>query len=205
MGRLPRQSGRRGSGDPVAWCDQALCHAQRRRLYRPSRTHYGGCPGRVLRRRRANGLREVDHPGPDRRAGAAQRRRGHRHGPAGARHPRRYRVRLSDRRHLSLEDRAGERGRRPPLPRRARARRPRPGPRLDRPGGARRVRRPLPPPALGRHAQARRAGAEPDQRSAHPADGRALLRPRRADTHADGKRAAIALGLDVSVRRLRHP
>ena len=50
--------------------------------------------------------------------------------------------------------------------------------RRSRPG---RLRGELPAPALGRHAPARRTGARARRERGHPADGRAVLRGRRAD------------------------
>ena len=113
---------------------------------------------------------------------------------AGVGHRAGGRVRVPDRRRLSLEDGPRERRRRTPLPRASGRQGQRRCARLAAPGRPVRLRGPLPLPAVGRHAQAGGAGAEPDQRAAHPPDGRAVQRPRRADPVDHVQRAACRCG-----------
>ena len=60
-------------------------------------------------------------------------------------------------------------------------------------------------PAFRRHAQARRAGADLHQQSAGAADGRAVLRARRADPRIDAGRAAAIVGAGANPRCCSSP
>ena len=65
--------------------------------------------------------------------------------------------------------------------------------RMDPQGRPRQVHEALPAPAVRRDEEARRARADLHQPAGNPADGRAVLRARHADAHADAGRAAAAL------------
>ncbi len=76
---------------------------------------------------------------------------------------------------------------------------------LAREGGAQEFRGPLPAPAQRRHAQAHSHRPGLDRQSRHPAHGRALFGPRRADAPDHGERASAALAGIRQGRRLHHP
>ncbi len=149
---------------------------------------------RVRRRRRPDRLRQVDHAQPGHRAGEAVGRRGARDGRAGQRHRPAHRLRVPDRRAVSVAQRDRQRRRRPAVSRQAEGRGLRRGAAVARARQPCRARDQVSAPALRRHAQARGAGADLHQRAADPADGRAVLGARRADARADARRAAAAVG-----------
>ena len=110
--------------------------------------------------------------------------------PAAGRHQPRGRLSVPGRCAVSLAQRAGQRHRGAGVPR---CREGRGAGARDRVAHARRTRAAhgqVSARAVRRHAQARGAGADLDPRAAHPADGRAVQRARRADPTADGERAA---------------
>src|SRR5215831_2368621 len=76
---------------------------------------------------------------------------------------------------------------------------------LSRPHRAHPLRPLLSAPAFGRHAPARRHRARVRQRSAHPADGRAVQRARRAKQAAAAGRASPHLGRGQEDGGVHHP
>ena len=145
----------------------------------------------------AHGVRQVDDADPV--SGLEQPSAGEAllDGEPVTRHHHGHRFRLPARRGLPVEVGAGQRRRRArcsAASRRAEANRDGPG--LAAPGRPGRLRGPLPAPALRRHAQAGRAGPDPDQRAADPADGRAVQRAGRADPRDHVDRAAPPVGPD---------
>src|SRR6266568_2119454 len=191
--------------DRTSQRDQTVPHPGRRDLHRPARPEPRGRARRILCRRRPYGLRQVDHPVADLGPGTGQWGRGTGQRRAGYRDRAGDRVHVPDRRRLPVEVGPRQRRRRSAVPRGTQAAGPRQRPRLAAPGDPVRVRRPAPAPALRRDAQAGRTRAESDQRAADPADGRAVLRPRRADPVDHVRRTARPVGAQPPDRRVHHP
>ncbi len=188
--------------------DQDVHHPRRAGPAGPRRHHLRPARRRDRRPARQVRLRQVDAASVHRRADRPLR--GHRHLP---RHPAEWREPRGGHgvpvlRPAALADRPTKRRTRPAGPRRTRNRAARAGTqghRHHRPG---RVRIRLPPRTLRRHAPTRRLRPRPGGTTRRAADGRALLRPGRADRPEPAHRTDPAMGrprIPHQGRPDRHP
>src|SRR5882762_6906940 len=167
-----------------------------------------GRRARVRLPARAVGLRQVDAAEHRRRLPASFRRRGASGRAAGHRARRRPRRGVPGVRALSVAHGGRQRPVRPQAEGGAGGGAPRGGGALPRAGGPRLARREVSGPALGRDEAARGHRARARQQSRDHPDGRAVRRPRRADTRGAAGRARphpARRAQDGALRHALHP